>query len=116
MRPRSVGFTIRGLVIAVLVVAVLLSMPIRDLIFLILCTTVLAIMFCCKHNGKSDPDVKVYESVGSTATRSLNAVVRVNPAVRIASLGLPDLTFCTVVSGGHAIINAVWCGTEATNY
>ncbi len=46
MRSRRVRFTIRGLMIAVLVVAVLLSMPIRDLIFLILCTTVLAIMFC----------------------------------------------------------------------
>ena len=49
MQPRRVRFTIRGLMIAVLVVAVLLSMPIRDLIFLILCTTVLAIMFCCAY-------------------------------------------------------------------
>jgi fucose permease len=49
MRPRRVRFTIRGLMIAVLVVAVLLSMAIRDLIFLILCTTVLAIMFCCAY-------------------------------------------------------------------
>ncbi len=49
MRPRRVRFTIRGLMIAVLIVAVLLSMPIRDLVFLILCTTVLAIMFCCAY-------------------------------------------------------------------
>lgn len=49
MRPHRVRFTIRGLMIAVLVVAVLLSMPIRDLILLILCTTVLAIMFCCAY-------------------------------------------------------------------
>ena len=46
MQPRRVRFTIRGLMIAVLVAAVLLSMPIRDLIVLIVCTTVLAIMFC----------------------------------------------------------------------
>ncbi len=45
MRPRRVRFTIQGLMMAVLVVAVLLSMPIRDLVVLILCTTVLAIMF-----------------------------------------------------------------------
>jgi uncharacterized membrane protein len=49
MRPRHVRFTIRGLMIAVLVVAVLLSMPIRDLIFLMLCTTVLAIMYYCAY-------------------------------------------------------------------
>jgi fucose permease len=49
MRPRRIRFTIRGLMIAVLVVAVLLSMSIRDLILLILCTTVLAIMFCCAY-------------------------------------------------------------------
>jgi hypothetical protein len=49
MRPRRIRFTIRGLMIAVLVVAVLLSMPIRDLIVLILCTTVLAIMFFCGY-------------------------------------------------------------------
>ena len=34
MRPRRVRFTIRGLMIAVLVVAILLSMPIRDAILL----------------------------------------------------------------------------------
>jgi Tfp pilus assembly protein PilE len=34
MRPRRVRFTIRGLMIAVVVVAILLSMSIRDLIFL----------------------------------------------------------------------------------
>ena len=45
MRPRRVAFTIRDLMIAVLVVAILLSMPIRDLIFLVLCTTVLGIMY-----------------------------------------------------------------------
>jgi hypothetical protein len=49
MRPHRVRFTIRGLMIAVFVAAVPLSMPIRDLIFLILCTTVLAIMFCCAY-------------------------------------------------------------------
>jgi hypothetical protein len=49
MRPRRVRFTIRSLMIAVLVVAVPLSMPIRDLILLILCTTVLAIMFYCAY-------------------------------------------------------------------
>jgi len=49
MRPRRVRFTIRALMIAVLVVAVLLSMPIRDLIFLVLCTTILAIMFHCAY-------------------------------------------------------------------
>jgi len=49
MRPHRVRFTIRGLMIAVLVVAVLLSLPIRDLILLILCTTVLAIMFCSAY-------------------------------------------------------------------
>ena len=49
MRPRRVRFTIRGLMIAVLVVAILLSMPIRDAILLILCTTVLAIMFFCAY-------------------------------------------------------------------
>jgi hypothetical protein len=49
MRPRRVRFTIRGLMIAVLVVAVLLSMAIRELILLILCTTVLAIMFFCAY-------------------------------------------------------------------
>jgi hypothetical protein len=37
MRPRRVRFTIRGLMIAVLVVAVLLAMPIRDRIFLWKC-------------------------------------------------------------------------------
>jgi len=49
MRHRRVRFTIRGLMIAIFVVAVLLSMPIRDLIFLILFTTVLAVMFCCAY-------------------------------------------------------------------
>ncbi len=49
MRPRRVRLTIRGLMIAVFVVAVLLSMAIRDLIFLILCTTVLAIMYWCAY-------------------------------------------------------------------
>ena len=49
MRPRRVRFTIRGLMIAVLVVAILLSMPVRDLILLVLCTTVLAIMFFCAY-------------------------------------------------------------------
>jgi hypothetical protein len=49
MRPRRIRFTIRGLMITVLVVAALLSMAIRDLIFLILCTTILAIMFCCAY-------------------------------------------------------------------
>jgi uncharacterized membrane protein len=49
MRPRRVRFTIRGLMISVLVVAVLLSVPIRDCILLILCTTVLAIMFFCAY-------------------------------------------------------------------
>jgi hypothetical protein len=49
MRPRRVRFTIRGLMITVLFMAVLLSMAIRDLIFLILCMTVLAIMFCCAY-------------------------------------------------------------------
>ena len=45
MQPRRVRFTIRGLMFAVLVAAVLLSMPIRDLIVLIVCTTVLTIMY-----------------------------------------------------------------------
>jgi predicted membrane protein len=49
MRPRRVRFTIRDLMIVVLVVAVLLSMSIRDLILFIFCTTVLAIMFCCAY-------------------------------------------------------------------
>ena len=49
MRPRRVRFTIRSLMIAVLVVAILLSMPIRDAILLILCTMVLAIMFFCAY-------------------------------------------------------------------
>jgi len=49
MQPRRLRFTIRGLMIAVFVVAVLMSMPVRDLIFLMLCTTVLAIMFCCAY-------------------------------------------------------------------
>jgi len=49
MRPRRFRFTIRDLMIAVFVVAVLLSMAVRDLIFLILCTTALAIMFCCAY-------------------------------------------------------------------
>lgn len=49
MRFRRVRFTIRDLMIAVFVAAVLLSMPIRDLVFLILCTTVLAIMFRCAY-------------------------------------------------------------------
>jgi hypothetical protein len=49
MRPRRVRFTIRGLMIAVLVAAVILSMAIRDLILLILCTTVLAIMYWCAY-------------------------------------------------------------------
>ncbi len=49
MRPHGLRFTIRGLMIVVLVVAVLLAMPIRDLIFLILYTTVLAIMYGCAY-------------------------------------------------------------------
>jgi hypothetical protein len=47
MRPRHVRFTIRGLMIAVLVLAILLSMPIRDLMFLMFNTTILGIMFRC---------------------------------------------------------------------
>jgi hypothetical protein len=47
MRPRPVRFTIQGLMIAVLVVAILLSMPIRDLVFLMFFTTILAVMFRC---------------------------------------------------------------------
>jgi hypothetical protein len=45
MRRRRVRFTIRALMIAVVVVAILLSMPIRDLMFLTFFTTVLATMF-----------------------------------------------------------------------
>jgi hypothetical protein len=47
MRLRRVRFTIRGLMIAILVVAILLSMPIRSLMFLMFYTTILAIMFRC---------------------------------------------------------------------
>jgi hypothetical protein len=47
MRPRRVRFTIRGLMIAVLVVAILLSMPIGFLVFFMCYTTILAIMFRC---------------------------------------------------------------------
>jgi hypothetical protein len=47
MRPRRVRFTILGLMIAVLVVAIFLSMPIRDLMFLMFNTTILAVMFSC---------------------------------------------------------------------
>ena len=47
MRPRRVRFTIRGLMIAVLLVAVLLSMPVGLLLFLIFYSAILAIMFHC---------------------------------------------------------------------
>jgi hypothetical protein len=47
MRPRRIRFTIRGLMFAVLVAAILLSLPIRDLTFLMFFTTILAIMFRC---------------------------------------------------------------------
>ena len=47
MRPRRVRFTIRGLMIALLVVAILLTVPIRFLMFLMFYTTILAIMFRC---------------------------------------------------------------------
>jgi hypothetical protein len=49
MRSRRFRFTIRSLMIVVFVVAVLLSMPMRDLIFLILCTMILAIMYWCAY-------------------------------------------------------------------
>jgi hypothetical protein len=47
MGPRPVRFTIRGLMIAVLVVAILLSMRIGVVVFLMSYTTILAIMFRC---------------------------------------------------------------------
>jgi hypothetical protein len=46
MRPRRLRFTIRGLMIVVLVVAILLSLPIKVLIFLVIYPAILAIMFC----------------------------------------------------------------------
>ncbi len=47
MRPRRVRFTIRGLMIMVLVAAILLSMPTRVVMFIVFYTTSLAVMFRC---------------------------------------------------------------------
>jgi hypothetical protein len=47
MRPRHFRFTIRSMMIAVLVVAILLSLPIDVLIFLVIYPTILAVMFFC---------------------------------------------------------------------
>jgi hypothetical protein len=47
MRLRRIRFTIRDLMIAVLVVAILLSMSVRVLIFVVLYPAILAIMFRC---------------------------------------------------------------------
>jgi hypothetical protein len=112
MRPRRVRFTIRGLMIAVLVVAILLSMPIRFLMFLMFNTTILAIMFRCacrlaimNHSGA---DSSTRRSHNMRPSRNHLTLIDLMAAVGAAALGMGFIVWDAPPSGVRALFRSFW--------
>jgi hypothetical protein len=111
MRPRRVRFTIRGLMITLLVVAILLAVPIRFLMFLMFYTTILAIMFRCacrmaitNHSG-ADSSIR---SHNMRPSRNHLTLIDLMAAVGAAALGMGFIVWDAPPSGVRALFISFW--------
>jgi hypothetical protein len=112
MRPRRVRFTIRGLMIAVLFVAILLSLPIRFLVFVVLCATILAIMFLCacrlaivNHCGA---DRSTCRRHNMRPSRNHLTLIDVMAAAGATALGMAFIVWDAAPSGVRALFLSFW--------
>jgi hypothetical protein len=112
MRPRGIRFTIRGLMIAVLVVAILLSMPIRFLTFLMFCTTILAIMFRCACRlaimNPSGADRSTRRTQNMRPSRNHLTLIDLMAAAGAAALGMGFIVWDAPPSGVRALFLSCW--------
>ena len=112
MRPRRVRFTIRGLMIALLVVAILLTVPIRFLMFLMFYTTILAIMFRCacrlaitNHSGA---DSSTRRSHNMSPSRNHLTLIDLMAAVGAAALGMGFIVWDAPPTPEAALFRSLW--------
>jgi len=112
MRPRRVRFTIRGLMIAILVVTILLSMPISFLMFLMCYTTILAIMFRCACRlaimNQSGADSSTRRSHNMRPSRNHLTLIDLMAAVGAAALGMGFIVWDAPPSDVRALFRSFW--------
>jgi hypothetical protein len=112
MRPRHVRFTIQGLMIAVLVVAILLSMPSGILMSLTVITTILAIMFRCAcrlalmNHGGADSSTRRGHNMRPYQNHL--TLIDLMAAVGAAALGMGFIVWDAPPSVVHALFRSFW--------